>query len=361
MSEKIIIRHSSPQIIESDFDYVRGLIDRNYVGDGLLCDALRKEIKEISHCKYVVLTSSGTSALYLALLGLQKMCPDRSHVLISGYICPSVVSAILNAKLVPEFTDICADSLNLKMDDLPSKINARTLAVICSNIGGIPDNYQIAESLNIPVISDCAQAIGSCFQNASLLSKGCCAIVSFGSTKVLTAGTGGAFISDNEELALHVARLATAEFPVDIYRRQGFIPTVGQQFSDINAGLAVAQLRRLQEMIDRRRQIAHRYDTAIERLNGVTGVHETEDTGFNRFRYYFLTTKAKAWLEYLHSSGIDARSSISHVITSYYSSQTAPPNLLRIVDMVVSIPIYPALKDSEVDYICEIMQDVPFR
>jgi dTDP-4-amino-4,6-dideoxygalactose transaminase len=326
-----------------------------------LCDDLRQLLKTQFGCQQAILTDSGTAALHLCLLALREEHPEKAKVLTGAYLCPEVVSAIIRAGLEPVFADTCADSLNVDMTTVGELTDDMTLAIVCTNIGGMPDDYQAAGRLGVPIISDCAQAIGTRLGGRDVATQGLFSILSFGPTKMITAGGGGAVLCQSDRLAKLVDRLAQPELPVEEYRTTGFRATYGQHMGDLTAGLASAQLRRLDFLVDRRREIADSYDRALRDRKDVAIVNEGRFVRSNRFRYYFLTDQALLWLEHLRSREIDARGSISHVIPEYYGNLQVFPRLGRVSAMVVSVPIYPAMTSGEARTVAEALESGPKR
>jgi perosamine synthetase len=349
-----MINHSASHILAADFDYIRGIIERNHVGPGVLCEELRQQLASRLERPAVTLADSGTAALHLCLAALAAREPRKSRVLVGAYVCPEVIGAVVRAGLVPVLVDCRSDSLNVDMSAMADKLDADTLAVICTGIAGAPDDIAATADWNVAVISDCAQAIGARVGGRDVGSSGTCAILSFGPTKMLSAGAGGAFLGD-EHLGREVAALARSELTAEEYRRSGFRPTYGQHMSDLTAGLAAAQLRRLDAMLARRREIAAAYDRALQGYAGVTLPPQADVVKSNRFRYYFFSENAGAWIAHLRTRDIDARRSIAHAIPEYLGDSSAYPNLLRLAPRLVSVPIYPAMTAAQVDFVAEML------
>jgi dTDP-4-amino-4,6-dideoxygalactose transaminase len=355
MESKSIIRHSGSHLLATDFEFIQGIIDRNYIGQGPLCADLKAFLATEFTCSHVVLTESGTAALHLCLLSLRELHPGKVRVVVSAYICPEVIGAVMQAGLEPVLADTCADCLNVDMTAIGKFVDERTLAIVCTHIGGIPDDYATAAALGVPIISDCAQAIGSRVRGHDLASAGICSILSFGPTKMITAGGGGALLCRSEELGRTIAQLAQAELPPEEYRRSGFRVTFGQHIGDLTAGLARAQLHRLESLVARRKQIAASYDRVLHGRGDVCIVDEGQSVRPNRFRYYFLSDRASLWTDYLQSVGIDARRSISHAIPEYNGNMSEFPNLGRVSQMVVSLPIYPAMSIENIHSVVQAL------
>jgi dTDP-4-amino-4,6-dideoxygalactose transaminase len=353
-----MIRHSASHLVAADFDYVREIIDRNHIGAGPLCDALRELLKTQFPCNEVILADSGTAALHLCLLGLASERPGRTKVLAGAYACPEVICAILHARLEPVLVDSRADCLNVDMAAVGRLVDEKTLAIICTHVGGIPDDTRLAASFGAPVISDCAQAVGSSVHGRDVASEGLVTILSFGPTKMLSAGSGGALLCRSESLGRTLVNLARTELSIEEYRHGGFRTTYGQHFGDLTAGLAAAQLRRLAKLVERRRSIAASYEAVLRARGDIELPNEGACARANRFRYYFLSREAAVWIESLRSRGIDARGSIAHVIPEYYGSLPGFPRLRAMAGRVVSVPIYPAMSTADVDTITAALQEV---
>lgn len=352
-----IIYHSTSTLSTADFRYIRNLAKHNYVGYGDLCRELEQQLVKKNFDRFgAVLTGSGQGALALALYRLKSVNLDKTAVIVSAYVCPTVVNAILEQGLQPIFADVAPNSLNLNMSDVrENRITQQTLAILCTHTGGLPDDILTAMQLGIPVISDCAQALGSGIAGRSLLSFGNMATTSFGPTKFLTGGLGGAVLCDKRDYD-SVRRLALPELSVAEYQKHGFVQTLGQQVSELNAGLALAQLKHLQNFVRKRKFIAQEYNKALHDVPGVSFPEVLTNAEPNWYRYYFFSDQASEWQRSLQKFGVDARTSISHVMTDYFLGAGERTELARQARRVVSLPIYPGLKAEQVVRIVEALQ-----
>ena len=353
---KTVISHSSSDIRAKDLAFVTSLARKNFVGSGECCGAFSKQILSFAKRRRIVLTNSGGAALEIALYVMRQLRPKARYVGVSAYVCPAVISAIVREGLRPLFIDIEANSLNLDLEQARKIIDDSVLALICTNIGGFADDFAAAQNLPCALISDCAQSIGTTWDGVPLESIGDVAVLSFGPTKVITAGSGGALLLDNEVMFGCAASYSTEERTVDEYRHSGFVPTSGQHFSDLNAGLGIAQLTRLTNNIDIRRKIARRYTEVLERSSTVRLPDVRCDTVPNYYRYYFMADDAYAWVNMLRANGVDARNSISHDMSEYFAGLNHFKNLKNNLRRVVSIPIYPRLLKREIGRITNLLE-----
>jgi dTDP-4-amino-4,6-dideoxygalactose transaminase len=155
-----------------------------------------------------VLTGNATTAIYLAL----RIVHERSgggEVIVSTITCPSVVQAIVYAGFVPVFADVDVPECTLDPASLRGLINARTRAIIAIHIFGhaAPLAAILAAAGDIPVIEDAAPATGGASDGRPFGSFGAFSVHSFGGTKIVTAGGGGAFLTDDLDAARRAREL----------------------------------------------------------------------------------------------------------------------------------------------------------
>ena len=354
-----MISHSSSHILSKDFSFIEKLAQRNFVGKGVICKKFQEKLCLISKRTESILTTSGTAALEISLHVLRRLKPKCRYVGVSAYVCPAVMSAILRAGLKPLFLDVLPDSMNLNMESAHERIDESVLVLICTNIGGFPDNYTKAGKLSCALVSDCAQAIGSQWNGRPVTRFGQLTILSFGSTKMLTAGYGGALLMDDRGLYELASSYASEELDADAYRKHGFSVTFGQHFSDLNAGLGLSQINQLETFIRKRQIIARKYSEALESDGEVNIPRLSTEADANYYRYYFFSDQAQEWLEFLRRNDVNARPSISHDMSEYFPRIGSLPNLRKNSKRIVSLPIYPNMTRSEIGKIAKLLRKGP--
>lgn len=351
-----MIRHSGSSVTSGDFAYVAGLAARNFVGDGPLSDAFRAALCTRLGRRHALLTGSGAAALSLALQALRQRHPRAIRVGVSAYVCPAVVSTIMRLGLEPVFFDLSENALNVDWAAAGAAVDERTLAVIATHTGGVPDDMTQAGRLGCPLISDCAQALGTRWGTDEVARLGMISVLSFGPTKVMTAGGGGAVLCDDLDLHEWLTAAATAEWRPEAYERSGFVATDGQHFSDVQAGLGLAQLDRLPVFLARRQAVAARYQEVLGQATAVLLPAITQFAIPNHFRWCFFSDDQAAWLALLRTGGVDARPSIAHDMTRYFPALRHLPAMRTLVPRVVSLPIHPAMSEADVDAVCALLE-----
>lgn len=345
-----MIRHSSSHVVANDFGYISQLTEKNFVGRGELCDKFSSELAHRFRRSKCLLTRSGATSIEIGLHVLRMREPGANEVVLSGYICPTVVSAVVREGLKPIFVDVQKHSMNMDSVAAGRVVSKKTLALVMTHIGGCSDPIDDLLSLNIPLISDCAQALGATWRGEELTAYGDFSITSFGPTKFMTAGGGGALFAD-KDFFYCAQRHSQQELEVSDYESSGFTATHGQSFSDLAAGLGLSQLERFNLMLERRRYIANRYTAILESCPDIQIPACCDESVSNNYRYYFFSSSATGWIKHLQKHNIDARSSFSHCMADYFPNISDMPNLKKNVTQLISLPIHMALTNLDVAHI----------
>lgn len=177
-------------------------------------ERLKLKICSLSERKYCVLTGRATTGIYLLLKALGV---GDGEVVFPGNLCPSPVNAAVYCDASPVFCDVKLTDATMSPNALERLINKHTKAIVPIHLYGHPAEMDkiiaIAESRNIPVIEDVAQALGGSYRGKPLGSFGVASVFSFGYSKIIDAGEGGAIVTDDYTLANDLERLSS-ELPM---------------------------------------------------------------------------------------------------------------------------------------------------
>ncbi len=174
--------------------------------------SVREELKNYFDKKYCFFLSSGKAALCLTLQALQRLHPERDHVLIPAYTCYSVPSAIVRAGLTIVLCDIDLSTLDYDYKQLQEKLeNLCLLAVLSTHLFGLPANTEKLRSLlqdpRVTIIEDAAQAMGAEWNGKKLGTLGDVGFFSLGRGKALTTINGGIILTDKDELEPELTKM----------------------------------------------------------------------------------------------------------------------------------------------------------
>lgn len=329
------ITHSKPWITEADKQAVAAVLASNMLAQGALTRELERGLSRWACAADGVATGSGSAALVLALRAVGVRRGDE--VVLPTYVCPSVMEAVLTVEAAPILCDVGEDWV-VTVDCAARRITPRTRAVIVPHMYGVFADVAAFRALGMPVIEDCAQAVGHDGHRALAADV---AVFSFHPTKCLTAGEGGMAVSARPEVVAALRALRDGAGSPD--RGRLFSP-----LSDIAAGLALSQLRRYEEALDRRRQIARKYTESLMQVRPECLNRDAlERSMFFRFPIHVdegIDACKGAFLEH----GIHVRRGVDALLhRSIGLADREFPVSVEHFRSTLSLPIYPALTADE--------------
>ena len=224
------------------------------------CEALQEEFARWNGNRYCLAVTSGTAALQMCIAACNLSAGDE--VIVPAYSWTSSATAVLHQKCIPVFVDIEPRWANIDPDRIEAAITPRTRAIMVVHLHGVPADMDpildIARRHDLMVIEDACQAHGSCYRNRRAGTIGHCAAFSLNQNKMLSAGEGGLFVTDDPQLLERArAMMLFGDFrkPLDDpdYHSYGMGWMI--RYNDLCAAYARAQLRRIDDYIDRARRL----------------------------------------------------------------------------------------------------------
>jgi perosamine synthetase len=229
-------------------------------------DIFEKEFAAYIGVKHAVATSSCTGAITLGLAALGIGPGDEVLVPDTNWIAN--VSPIVNLGAKPVFLDIDPVTWCINPDLIQEKITPKTKAVMAVHLYGnvceLSRLLDICKENDLTLIEDAAEALGGSFNNRKLGGFGKFGVFSFHGSKTLTTGEGGMLVTNDDNIAGKVKMLNShGRDPSN--SKQFWSEVVGYKFkmTNLSAAIGVAQLRRIQELIDRKRQILKFYQDRL--------------------------------------------------------------------------------------------------
>ncbi len=299
---------------------------------------------------YFALTSSGTSALMLALAALNL--EPKSKVLIPSLTFPATALAVVNAGLTPVFGDTDENlELNLKYAH-PFLINAGIKAVIPVSWHrkslSIEDWDQFSGQTGIPVVIDAAPAL-----EKRTLPKYCTLIFSLHATKNYGIGEGGIVVSPNKNMISNIIRLSNFGFD------QGLVAEMGMnaKLSEYHAAVGLAQLDRYDQISARRMKMLQRYQLLLPLLRSKS---LKIATNLNNDPCYLLlednNQNAKDVIIYMLNNGIECRrfyNPVTHLQPAFkhYHCMDDMAHTLRMQKSLITLPFHNYLSEEQINFI----------
>lgn len=264
-----MIPFNVPPCVGDEYEYVKEAIDSHKIcGDGAFTKKCNAWMEERFHAQKVLLTTSGSTALDMALLLCDLKAGDE--VILPSFTFSSTANAVLLAGATPVFVDIRPDTMNLDENKIETAITPKTRAIIVVHYAGVSCEMdrimEIAKKYHLLVVEDAAQGVMSTYHGQALGTFGDFGCFSFHETKNYSMGEGGALLirdAKNNERAEILREKGTnrSKFnrgQVDKYTWVDF----GDSYlpSELNAAYLWAQLQRADEINENRLRTWKRYD-----------------------------------------------------------------------------------------------------
>jgi perosamine synthetase len=262
------IRSIAPSISEAEIALVTEAVTEGWFDQmSKHLDLFVSEFSAFCGVPFCLPVSHGTDAIHLALLiagvqpGDEVIVPDLTWV--------ASASPVLHIGATPVLVDIDAATWCIDVDAFARAITPKTKAVICVDLfGGMPDYQSIlplAEQHGIVVIEDAAEGIGSYYQGKAAGALGHIGVYSFNATKLIMGGQGGMLVTQNQQWYLQAKRLSHHGIDMAQSGKYYWSNQLGFNYNwcNINAALALAQLRRIDELIAFKRQLFNWYQQEL--------------------------------------------------------------------------------------------------
>lgn len=268
---------SQPQVTDAEIAAVTRALRSGWIAPlGPEVDAFEADIREFTGAQHALALASGTAALHLALLGIGVKPGD--DVIVPTMTFAATAFAVTYAQANPIFIDIehtawCLDPELLQHVLTQRKmLHQRTGAIIVVDLFGQPADYssllEIAGRFQIPVLVDAAESLGAMHGTISAGTMGSAGVYSFNGNKIMTTSGGGMLVSSDGSLIDRARHRSTqSRLPLPWYQHDDI--GYNYRLSNILAALGRAQLSRLPEMMERRRQIRDMYCRALADIPGV--------------------------------------------------------------------------------------------
>lgn len=312
--------------------------------------------------KYAVGLNSGTDALLLSLkaAGIGK---GDEVVTVSHTFVATIMSIVFNGA-TPRLVDIGTD-MEMDVTALEKAIKRKTKAIIPVHLNGRMVDMRvvsrIAEENDLMVVEDAAQALGAKIGGIGSGASGLTGCFSFYPAKMLgCAGDGGAVVTNDERIAKTIRLLRDHGFKRDT--NELLMYGYNSRLDNIQAAILNVKMKYLPEWIDRRRNIATMYDRALKGT-GDLKLPPAPNLGdyFDVFQNYVIRTEKRDELyEHLKRKGVETLISWpkpTHLHPALGLTDFKLPMTEKTSKTVLSLPMYPELKDEEVRYVIDAIKE----
>ena len=280
---------AGPWITQKEIDYVTDAVTRGwYANASVYNERFEKAFAEYLGVRFAISLPSCTSALHLSLLALKVRAGDDVIVPDITWIASSAPISYVGAS--PVFADVDEKTWCISAESFEQSITSKTKAAILVDLyGNMPDMdaiYEIASQNDIILIEDSAEAIGSEFKHQKAGSFGDTGAFSFHGSKTLTTGEGGMLVTNNKDV--YDRCLFLRDHGRDPQGKMFWNTEIGYKYkmSNLQAALGLAQLERIDELVNRKRQIFKEY---YSRLAPARRIVLNYESAFVKNSYWMVT------------------------------------------------------------------------
>jgi dTDP-4-amino-4,6-dideoxygalactose transaminase len=328
-----------------------------------IVESFEEELAAYCDVRYAISVASGTDALILGLIGAGIRPGDE--VITPAFTFFSTAGAIVHAGATPIFVDVEGDNFNIDVAQVHSGITHKTRALITVHLygqmAGMTRVSEVARSHDLLVIEDAAQAIGATYRGAKAGSFGLIGCLSFNYSKNLgTYGNGGAVLTNDTGLARELRTLRN-------YGLEGYFHHTRIGFNSRLSALQAAALRVKLKVIDEwnctRNEIAVYYNQLLKDIDGVVIPTVGDERAHVYHKYTILAENREELKLFLAHRGIEAKVFYPEPLhqqpcfSQFHSAQVHLPVSERLAKQVLSLPLYPGLTDTEVDYVASCIHE----
>ena len=344
---------SKPFIGEAEKQAVMDVLESGMLVQGPRTAKLEEKWAAVCGTKFAVATSSGTTALHIALLA-HGIGPG-DEVITSPFTFFASISTILYTGAQPVFVDIELDTFNLDPNQLEAAVTPKTRAILPVHLYGYPCDMaaimEIARRHDLVVIEDCAQSIGADFQGkmTGSFGTGCFSLYA---TKNVMSGEGGMITTDREDIAQRARMLRSHGM-----QRRYYHDLLGYNFrlSDLHAAIGLAQIERLDDFTSARRQNAAYYNASIRSV----AIPQVKPGYGHVWHQYTIRVDGErdrdAAVRQLTDAGVGT--GVFYPLPAYAQTPVKElglgeiklPRTEQVVREVISLPVHPQLSREELE------------
>ncbi len=347
------IPHSRPTLGEAEIHAAGEAIRSGQVGEGPCVAEFEAGTADYLGRSGAVAVSSGLAALHLALLAIGVGPGDA--VVVPSYNCAALAQAVHHCGAEVLLCDVDPVTGNPTPETV-GPVAGEARAVVVTHLFGAPAEAKAITDLGSAVVEDLAQGLGARREEGMAGRFGRAAVCSFYATKLITAGgEGGMILSDDEEVIAFARDRRSYDGKNDLRPRWNY------KLTEVQAAIGLAQLRRFEDFIERRRAIARRYDN---RLAGTSLKLPLEPREGRHVYHRYVVGLPDSWIEKhgneapneaaraLHAKGVGASRPINKPLHQLMGQKPLPGTEAAWARHL-SLPIYPTLKEEEADAVAE--------
>lgn len=369
-----MIPYGKQTLDSKDKKAVTDVLEENtYLTTGPRVPEFEKRVCEYIGCSYGVAVNSGTAALHCATFaaGIEK----GDEVIVSAISFVASANCVLYQGGTPVFCDVEHDTMNIDVSKIENLITKKTKALIMVDMCGQPCDFdkirKLCDKHKLILIQDAAHSLGGKYKGQKVGSYADITCLSFHPVKNITTCEGGMMVTNNISFFKRGQSCRSHGITKTFIEREKnnshFYDMVDLGFNyripDVLCALGISQLEKIDNFIEKRNRIAKKYDDFFEEhKHFVEPLKCHYDSAYHiyiiKLNLKNLNLTRDEIFKKLKESGIGVNVHYMPIyLHSYYQNLNYKkglcPNAEEIYNQIITLPIFPLLKDEEVDYICQ--------
>ena len=378
-----MIPYGRQSIDEEDIQRVVEVLRSDWLTTGPMVEKFEQAVGEFVGVKHAVAVSNGTAALHAAMAAAGIGPGDE--VIVPTMTFAATANAVVFQGGTPVFVDVFPNTLLVDPTEVEAKITSKTKAIVAVDYAGQPCNYDalraIVDKHGVSLIADACHSLGAEYKGRKVGTLADLTVFSFHPVKHITTGEGGMVVTDNVEYADKMRRFRNHGISTDHRQRSKDstwfyeMTDLGYNYrlTDFQCALGVSQLRKLPDWIKRRREIAREYDLSFAQLPAIKPLVASADIKHTYHLYVVklegaqLEGRRAAVFEALRQEGIGVNVHYIpvHLHPFYREHFATSPGMCPVAEgayeKILSLPVFPSMKDREVKKVIEAVRRVVER
>ena len=376
---KTMLNYARQWVDQDDIEAVVKVLQGDWLTTGPSVREFENAVATYTGANEAVAVNTGTAALHAAAFAAGIGPGDEVIVPPLTFVASANCVLYLGGK--PVFADVLPDTLNIDPADIERKITPKTKAIVAVDLTGQPCDHDairnLAQQQNLIVIEDAAHALGATYKGRKVGTLQDLTTLSFHPVKHITTAEGGMVLAQDPELAKQMRSFRHHGIDVDLHKRNVAnlwvydVVNLGHNYRipDVNCALGISQLRKLDSWLARRREIAERYNRAFSNLPQVETPFVMPDCVpawhlyVIRLNLDMVRVRRETIYKALRAENIGVN---VHYIPihwlSYYQNlgyqKGECPVAEQEYERLVTIPLYPAMSDQDVEDVITAMHKV---
>ena len=370
-----------PLVTDDEINEVVDTIKSGWWTTGPKTLKFENEFNSFIGSKFSLAVSSWTAAAHLALEAIGLLPGDE--VIVPSITFTATAEIVCYFKAKPVIVDVQKDSFNIDPEEIEKHITNKTRAVIPVHYGGNPcdmdEILKLARLNNFKIIEDAAHSLPAKYKGRMIGTIGDATCFSFYVTKTLATGEGGMISTDDEEIASRCSIMRLHGINSDAWKRytsegswyyEVVAPGFKYNFTDIQASLGLAQLKKLEITQSARKNIFNKYNSLLAD-NGLLKLYSYKDVVEPSYHLYPILLDIEG-LKITRSQVIDELKNMGigtsvHFIPLYrhpYYRETYNLDINNypvseyIYPRIITLPIWPGISDSQIDRVAEGLNSI---